>query len=906
MKKFSDRKMDIGILILLSFISSIIIYSKFIFGEYIYAYTDMGYDTVHSYLPQFEYLAQVIREGNFSLYSFQIGMGTDTSDYYAHFTNPFAWIPILYGAFAGVEQTGYAIVYMQIVIGIVAGIVMYCYLQRFRFHKVAILLVSYIYSLNGYLFSTGQHYVFAHLTVWVPLLYLCIEVYLCDRKKWYWLLLISTYVGVRGGTTAFALMFAGGVYVVLRYLMQEKRTFLQKMQGIVRCAWWMILGLGCSMIIFLPRMHLIMNTNRIAQTSSKVGILEYIRLLDWEQFRTAILRLFSNNLSGTVSNWNGADYHFTAYPYYLSVVFIFCLTQWIYFNVKEKRKWNLIVGGVITFAIIDNFFPYLMNMFAYSQYRQMELLLPIFMIMMADVLTNFIEYRCYHRGVMYITLLVSIIVVVCLRDNVDSVGEWITVGNVVVSGCVFVGIMELLYHFINGRNKTLLCVMELLLFFAVGCNLIVDHRESVYADRTPMLKTTLVSTFHSDVVKKAIEIANELERDNVFRMSKNYLGETAHANWSLTLPVRTVDAYYSCLNGTLKEYGKNFSFADPKYVNGNQMIYSTYNYGTSFDSYMATMLGIRYLISSYPRECADWSLISQLDEYRYLYKNKMAKTIGLLYDNHITEDDYEQLSELDRAYVTEQTVVLKESNSHMNFGIAYNELKNLIKMDDIFSTGNDLQIISDRICGESVDYTEIHIPIENSNLNQSGQQNVVQFDIQMTDSSSVDVVFNNGYAQDYFNSWNTQLEIQGQEKRTITRTIPQDAQEIVILIQGTTNFAISIPSIYSSTNCGFTNEGITIQNENMGDVVNCQVECEDDKVLFLSIPYSKGWKATLNQKEVEIYKANYGFMAIKLPAGRHVIELTYRNPYMNIGMVISLFSLCVSGIIFCYNKKVLK
>lgn len=40
------------------------------------------------------------------------------------------------------------------------------------------------------------------------------------------------------------------------------------------------------------------------------------------------------------------------------------------------------------------------------------------------------------------------------------------------------------------------------------------------------------------------------------------------------------------------------------------------------------------------------------------------------------------------------------------------------------------------------------------------------------------------------------------------------------------------------------------------------LSCEKDQILCVTIPYSKGWKATVNGKCTKIYKANGMFMGI--------------------------------------------
>lgn len=59
---------------------------------------------------------------------------------------------------------------------------------------------------------------------------------------------------------------------------------------------------------------------------------------------------------------------------------------------------------------------------------------------------------------------------------------------------------------------------------------------------------------------------------------------------------------------------------------------------------------------------------------------------------------------------------------------------------------------------------------------------------------------------------------------------------------------------------------------------SCDVTCDSDSWLFLSVPYSTGWKATGNGQPLEIFRADDAFMAVRLTPGDHHIEYHYLTP----------------------------
>ncbi len=87
------------------------------------------------------------------------------------------------------------------------------------------------------------------------------------------------------------------------------------------------------------------------------------------------------------------------------------------------------------------------------------------------------------------------------------------------------------------------------------------------------------------------------------------------------------------------------------------------------------------------------------------------------------------------------------------------------------------------------------------------------------------------------------------------------------------------------------------------------ITLDQEKLLYLSIPYSIGWTAYVDGQEADILKANTAFMAIDLQPGYHEIRLVYMTPGLKRGATISGIGLAVfaCGIIIGeYRRYVLK
>ena len=70
-----------------------------------------------------------------------------------------------------------------------------------------------------------------------------------------------------------------------------------------------------------------------------------------------------------------------------------------------------------------------------------------------------------------------------------------------------------------------------------------------------------------------------------------------------------------------------------------------------------------------------------------------------------------------------------------------------------------------------------------------------------------------------------------------------------------------------------------------------QITCPkgQDRLVFFSVPYEKGWSATVNGEKVDIEKVDIGFMAVRVPGGETSdIKFTYSTPGLIEGIIITI------------------
>jgi len=97
----------------------------------------------------------------------------------------------------------------------------------------------------------------------------------------------------------------------------------------------------------------------------------------------------------------------------------------------------------------------------------------------------------------------------------------------------------------------------------------------------------------------------------------------------------------------------------------------------------------------------------------------------------------------------------------------------------------------------------------------------------------------------------------------------------------------------------------TLQDIQVGaNTVSGTISVDAEKMLFLSIPWSQGWSATVDGEPVDLIQADTAFMAIDLSAGTHDVVLTYRTPGLDLGLALTGAGLLVAvGLVVVCERR---
>ncbi|WP_288659153.1 YfhO family protein [uncultured Limosilactobacillus sp.] len=116
------------------------------------------------------------------------------------------------------------------------------------------------------------------------------------------------------------------------------------------------------------------------------------------------------------------------------------------------------------------------------------------------------------------------------------------------------------------------------------------------------------------------------------------------------------------------------------------------------------------------------------------------------------------------------------------------------------------------------------------------------------------------------------------------------------------NYELKYRVVAEKLDGNYTREVRAIQRHALTDLkfsrnrVSGRITTPRTGVLTSSIPYSSGWRVTVNGQPATTVRTNQAFLGVRLPAGTHHVTFTYQTPGLRTGAWISLVGLVWTGL----------
>lgn len=93
-----------------------------------------------------------------------------------------------------------------------------------------------------------------------------------------------------------------------------------------------------------------------------------------------------------------------------------------------------------------------------------------------------------------------------------------------------------------------------------------------------------------------------------------------------------------------------------------------------------------------------------------------------------------------------------------------------------------------------------------------------------------------------------------------------------------------------------------IRNEDRDRRLTAEVTMSAGERLYTSIPYERGWNATVDGKKVGTYKNELGLLTVDIPEGTHTLSLCFWPDYYTAAILISLSALVIFAVIIILGR----
>jgi hypothetical protein len=85
--------------------------------------------------------------------------------------------------------------------------------------------------------------------------------------------------------------------------------------------------------------------------------------------------------------------------------------------------------------------------------------------------------------------------------------------------------------------------------------------------------------------------------------------------------------------------------------------------------------------------------------------------------------------------------------------------------------------------------------------------------------------------------------------------------------------------------------------------VSVEVEAPSASMVVISQSYYPAWKATVDDRPAKLWRANYAFQAVEVPAGQHSVRLVYRDKSFEFGLLVSAIGLLGCLVLWLMGKS---
>ena len=864
-------------------ILAVLVFFAFLFYRKSFIWKPDGMDQHYNVIAYYgEYLREWgknLLHGNFSIkeFDFSIGYGADvlsTLNYYA-IGDPLT----LLSAFmpkSGTEYLYNALILLRLYL---AGVAFSCYCRKRGQKNYATLIGSIVYVFSGLsLYSAVRHPYFINPMIYLPIMLLGIEK-IFKKERPYVFIVINTVAACSNFYFFYMLCILMFLYAAFRFFYYVKKNYVKQFFMLIgRFLGYYAISLLLSAVIFLPVLYGFFTGGRGALVE---GIQLFYRGAYYKKFMAAFITKIG------LGSWTQLGFCVIA-VYAIVILFL------------QKKKRPLQIGFVtLTVMLLIPFAGKLMNGMAYVSNRWSFGYSMLVAYIIVDGMERLLTLAKKEKIACTVTsglfvLYVLAVPMVRIKESFVAVG-WMVL---LLAALIIV----------KGERKRkfavlILCagnmVLNGLFMYCAG--------EDQYINR--FIKSGQALNVLSESPAGAVATLNDT---SFYRFDVNSQGEGRLTNTELQFGLSRTGYYYSIVDGFVTEYLQENNHNNVFAHRSNSLNERVMLQALASTKYYVTKKGMeQYVPFGYElRESVAFP--ESMKEYQ-VFENKYALPLGYTYDSYITRETYDTLPAEQKSQALLQSVLLEEESQHVQEGMLsfseeelpyqmkYKKKRIVVKENEIIVKKSNAKLI-------------LEIP-ERSNgelylkLTDLWYEHATNPELERFTASEIRVKSGKVTSSFTYRTPRNQFYFGGHDYYLSLNSSKKGRKRIEISFKNPGTYRFSEMKVFFQPLEQYTKEVQNLSKEVLEDVVmeedaiTGSITVSKDKVLCLSVPYSKGWTAYVDGRETPLLRSNTMYMGVELEAGAHEIALVYHTPLLKEGAAVSFFGLILLLAVIYFTEQ---
>lgn len=905
-------------------------------------------DALNQHLPLLvKYRAALIaflhHPGHLTFWSWQMGLGTDTFSVYSYYTigDVFAYLALLFPAAK-----------MTLAYQVIGMIRMYCvglafvyFAQHFNFRNQVILIGTVAYTVNAFLlYAAVAQPFFTTPFILFPLIVIQIERVLRGGSAWP-LTGVFTWMLVSNYYLAFVLGIGALAYLVLR-VATHYRTKLDYLKTLGKLAFATVTSLLVAAVMLVPEILAITNSTRtgaLFANGLKVYPLYYYLFLpkqlinggQWYFMYWTALGVVSIGFLALVYIYSRPrKYPLLTISLALSLLMLLIPAVGAFFNgmMSASNRWTLLIYLPLAMAVCI-----LVQDAPHFSRHTLWVLNVATAIYLAILVATFYFANNDDIFMPVLFLIVSLMALWLINFHKTRFPDrWLLA--IVLLNAGFNAIYAA-FPYKGDFTDKMLSRGE---YQAITANRYGGLDQGL--SRTPAYR---VSTISQNQIIEGPNLDNDLTSglhniDSYYSLQNKYLGQfnTALQNnqYQANIPIRQADDR-TVMNNF---FGVRYLFVQSNSANAKKL-----PAGYFLDQ--ASQPVINYDVGQ-PSAATSKDQLIPIQTERYQTKNAFP----LLYwqDRYISQSRYQKLSPTERERALASGVVVHGQTTGMRPATLHQAVIPIksVLVSNRFNKVNPAQLkyvdsdekyqlqfpqLQNKAFRQRVRGSELHIEFSKIKYTPFTMKEQIHYDMQhrAAMANNPGSVFNqrfNKYRYWRYHVLNGSPDISfalNYTSRFGTASITQAKQNVLSLFKHVTDGTLNIgyyagnlpqkltfkPSklgnyqlkyrvVAEKLDNNYTREVRAIQRHALTDLkfsrnqVSGRITTPRTGVLTSSIPYSSGWRVTINGHRAKTVRTNQAFLGVRLPRGTHRVVFTYQTPGLRTGALVSLAGLIWIGL----------